>query len=838
MDSDHNKPTRSAFFAELLLWLIPAYVALSILMSVHYLLSVENDQQYALHNERVIVDLIEEVLGETLTRMSADAKNLSYVTSQILSTHDQPMSALTDYFTQLSDNNRSYDQIRFLDTRGWERLRVNNLNGQTFVVEKSDLQNKAHRYYWQHSTQLPQGQVYISPMDLNIEDGEIQQPLNPTIRVGTPVFTNKEQLAGSIILNYKGRQLIDKLFAIAPSFINHVYLFNPEGVAVINPTDSGEAKFLINDQRNIPSATLEQIKKQGEGQMLNQENYYTYNQVLAPNNGTWTIVSVFPTSRFNLSRIAFTTKYIWVYFTLFMLVTLGALIFSRYRVQTRFLRQQQRYEQQFRQTLENIQLAAVSINPYGVITFCNDFFLNLVGYQRTEVVGHRWIERFIPKELQHQAEDALKEAIKQQTHQPHSESVVLSKSGEIHLVSWTSTFTESNDNSVSLTLLGEDVTKQKMAQDQLQQLSHAVENSQNSVMITDIQGRIVYVNPVFNELTEYSREEVIGRTPKFLQSGEMPESEYHSLWETLKSGNEWHGEFHNVTKSGNFFWERARISPVKDIENRILYYVAVKQDITEEKRLAKEIERQAAERIQHEKLAEVGRVVNTIAHDLRNPLSSIKMVLQIQARNNDNEMFSISLEQVRYMEAILEELLAYSRPDQFKPEWLDLNKLIETIIASQQRIANQSGIELMANLQPNLPTIYADPVKLRQAIQNVLLNAMQATQTNGEESAKVAITSNIMITDSNTQLLIDIENNGQSIDPCLVDKVFEPFFTTKAKGTGLGLAIVKRIIDAHQGQILIAPISPKGTQTRIRIPTAPVITATLENPEKEMFPHE
>ncbi|MGF1911296.1 PAS domain S-box protein [Vibrio kasasachensis] len=812
-------PRKKALLVEWALWAIPAYLALGVWMNLHYLLSVDNDKQYALHNEQVIVDLIEEVLGETLVRMSADAKNLAYVTSNIVSQRQDPYNNLKAYFVQLSANNHNYDHIRFVDTRGFERLRVNNANGMVSVVPQDKLQNKSHRYYWQYSNKLAEGNVYISPLDLNFEGGEVQQPLNPTIRVGTPVFDGEGKRLGVILLNYKGNKLINKLLTVAPSFINHIYLYNPQGIAVIHPSDADGSNFAVSPDRGIPHDVLDGIQLRNEGQELIGESYYTYAQIEAPSNGNWTIVSAFPLERFNLSRQAFHHEYTLVYFLLFIMLTIATTIFARYRVQTRELRHQQRYEQQFRRTLENIQLAAVSINQRGDITFCNDFFLNMVGYQFDEVIGQPWVERFIPKELHPQAQYALDEAIRQQTHQPHSESVVMGKTGEIHLVSWTSTFTQSNDQEGVLTLIGEDITQQKMAQDQLQRLSHAVESSQNSVLITDLSGRIVYVNPVFCELTGYARDDVLGQTPRFLQSGETKKEDYDNLWQTLQSGEEWRGEFHNRKKSGELFWERARISPVKDVEGRSLYYVAVKQDISEEKRLAQEVDKQTRERIHHEKLAAVGKVVNMIAHDLRNPLSSIKMVLQLQSRANPNEMFDISLEQVRYMEAILEELLAYSRPDQLTPEWIDLNKLLETLIAGQQKLAKQSEVRLDVHLQPNLPTVFADATKLRQALQNVLLNAMQAAKSGTD--AVVKISSNIMITESETQLLINIENNGQSIDPCMAKKVFEPFFTTKAKGTGLGLAIAKRNIDAHHGHIKLIP-QIEGTLATIRIPTSSV----------------
>ncbi|WP_245688545.1 two-component system sensor histidine kinase NtrB [Vibrio sonorensis] len=356
-----------------------------------------------------------------------------------------------------------------------------------------------------------------------------------------------------------------------------------------------------------------------------------------------------------------------------------------------------------------------------------------------------------------------------------------------------------------------------MAQDKLKRLSHAVESSQNSVMITDLKGDIIYVNPVFCELSGYSVSEVVGRNPKFLQSGQTTQNAYHGLWTTLVSGQEWRGEFLNKRKDGSLFWERAHISPVKDVNGQSLYYVAVKQDITEEKRLASEVERQTQQRLLHEKLATVGKVVNMIAHDLRNPLSSIKVGLQIHARNTKDEMFDIALEQVRYMEAILGDLSAYSKPEICKPEWLDIKKLFESVLAGTQRMASDHRVQLQTKIQDKLPTLYVDPVKIRQAFQNIVVNAIQATQSENCSTRVVKIQCQSIRSDNQAELRLTVENNGQQLKADLTDKAFEPFFTTKAKGTGLGLAIVKQVVDNHNGTITIAP-SKLGTLVTICIP--------------------
>jgi PAS domain S-box-containing protein len=114
-------------------------------------------------------------------------------------------------------------------------------------------------------------------------------------------------------------------------------------------------------------------------------------------------------------------------------------------------------------------------------------------------------------------------------------------------------------------------------------------------MITDLEGRIQYINPKFTELTGYESHEVIGRYSNLLKSGETPPEEYARLWRTIQAGNEWHGEFHNKKKNGELYWESAVISPISDAQGHITFFLAVKEDISERKQ-AEAVERQRAQR--------------------------------------------------------------------------------------------------------------------------------------------------------------------------------------------------------------------------------------------------
>ena len=125
--------------------------------------------------------------------------------------------------------------------------------------------------------------------------------------------------------------------------------------------------------------------------------------------------------------------------------------------------------------------------------------------------------------------------------------------------------------------------------DETNKLLHAIEQSPSTVIITDVNGNIEYVNPKFTQLTGYTSEEVLGKNPRILKPGCKPSEEYRELWETITSGREWRGELYNRKKNGEFYWEYASISPVRNSQGVITHFIAVKEDITERKRVEDEL---------------------------------------------------------------------------------------------------------------------------------------------------------------------------------------------------------------------------------------------------------
>ena len=338
------------------------------------------------------------------------------------------------------------------------------------------------------------------------------------------------------------------------------------------------------------------------------------------------------------------------------------------------------------------------------------------------------------------------------------------------------------------------------------------------------------MNPKFTEVSGYQPEELIGQNPRILKSGETSSDEYASLWKTVMKGGEWRGEFHNRKKNGELYWESASISAIRDPQGEITHFLAVKEDITERKRLEHEVEERNRELARSQALAAMGRMASMIAHDLRNPLSSVKMTLQILGKKTGveeddevSELRQISLEQIRYMEEILSDMLTYSRPDALKSEWITIDKVIDLAANLSQRRLDDHGVDLVIRYHPGLPTLYGDAIKLRQVFANLISNAAQATD--GMPQPKMRIDAMVELGTMGTSIRVDICDNGSGIAEEERGRLFEPFFTTRAKGTGLGLAIVKRILEQHRAAIEIQHNDPEGTCVVVVLPVNPLSTA-------------
>jgi two-component system sensor histidine kinase HydH len=240
--------------------------------------------------------------------------------------------------------------------------------------------------------------------------------------------------------------------------------------------------------------------------------------------------------------------------------------------------------------------------------------------------------------------------------------------------------------------------------------------------------------------------------------------------------------------------------------------ILILRDLGEVRGLQDEIRRK-------EKLAAVGSLAAGIAHEIRNPLSSIKGVAayfgdRFAETVEDKELAGVMVREVDRLNRVISELLEFARPSELKLKQTNVNELLEHSIRLVRQDAKSNNIEVDLSLSEDLPRVVLDPDRFSQALLNLYLNGIQTMDEGGVLSVKTTL-------GEDGNIRVAIADTGKGIDPDEVNKVFDPYFTTKSKGTGLGLAIVHKIVEAHNGEIKIRSTPGRGTVFTLVIPVQP-----------------
>ncbi len=357
-------------------------------------------------------------------------------------------------------------------------------------------------------------------------------------------------------------------------------------------------------------------------------------------------------------------------------------------------------------------------------------------------------------------------------------------------------------------------------EEELRKLSSAVKQSSATIIITDTLGNVEYVNPKFTEVTGYSSDEVIGKNTRILESGLTTPEEHTNLWNTIKSGNEWHGEIRNKKKNGELYWESSSISPIRNAEGEITHFLAVKEDITEKKKIEMELIESK------EKAEEMSRLKSNflanMSHELRTPLIGIigfaEMLVEELENEEKKQMAESILQSGERLSRTLDLILDLSMLESDK---LNMNKhkvnildAIKESIYSSRQAARKKGLKF--NFESNGKEIYCNVDKklFGRAIHYFLDNSIKFTQK-GSISIKVF---------TNGNATIQITDTGIGISKEKLKLIFEPFRqasegnSRKYEGTGLGLTLAKKFIEVLGGTVTVRSEEAKGTIFTIEFP--------------------
>lgn len=365
-----------------------------------------------------------------------------------------------------------------------------------------------------------------------------------------------------------------------------------------------------------------------------------------------------------------------------------------------------------------------------------------------------------------------------------------------------------------------DVSERRAAEAALRKAWTAVEQSPVVIVITDRDGRIEYVNPAFSAASGYLPEEVLGRNPRLVKSGQHPPAFYQELWETILAGRTWRGRLCNRRREGQLYWEQATISPIRDPAGRITHFVAVKENITEVLRREEEHRQLELQLARTQKLESLGSLAGGVAHDMNNVLAAILSLASVhQMTAAEGTPLRTSMDTIAKAclrgRTLVQGLLGFARNKLAEEQVLDLNVLIREQVTLLERTTLQK-VALALDLAADLRPVKGDPSALSHALMNLCVNAVDAMPEGGRLTLR---TDNL----GDAQVLLEVADTGTGMPQEVLEKAMDPFFTTKpqGKGTGLGLPIVYGTVKAHRGQIELRSTPGEGTVVSIRLPAAP-----------------
>jgi two-component system cell cycle sensor histidine kinase/response regulator CckA len=369
-----------------------------------------------------------------------------------------------------------------------------------------------------------------------------------------------------------------------------------------------------------------------------------------------------------------------------------------------------------------------------------------------------------------------------------------------------------------------DVTERKRSEESLLKLSRAVEQTADSVLISDASGIIEYVNPAFTAITGYTREDIVGKSPRVLKSGRHDQKFYAGLWNTVLGGKVYSGVIINRKKDGKLYFAEKTITPIKDGSGQITHFVSTEKDITERNELESQLR-------QSQKMEAFGQLAAGVAHDFNNILTVIQgNAGMLQTQNLKPVEQASALAEIVYAGEraanLTRQLLTFSRRQPMQPQNVDLNEVVVNVTKMLKRLIGEH-ISLEACYAPGDAPVHADPGMMAQVLMNLAVNSRDAMPKGGKlvlQTATIVVGETPAPANPNARpgqyVRLSVSDTGNGIAPENLPHIFEPFFTTKevGRGTGLGLATVFGIVEQHRGWIDVESQVNQGTTFHVYLP--------------------